>query len=280
MSRLPHTLAILAAFSLLAFGQAEEPKEESHAQRIQTQRKRLAELKEGADSKQVISTLGKPDEVREVPQDDLLDGLAVIGGVKYNPDLGPETQRWAYGVLGKGKFSAVGYVSMDRNGKVVAVTSADCFANYKLPDLVQAESDQSAESPAKMRCHLSAVKIVSAQGDFKATVTLQNKGEDRFALRHDAANSMKRFLLIEIYDSKKRLLFRENMMSYHSPFSLDPEKWPELTIPSGAEKSEVVYVSPSHGFGQLPTGTYSMRVYFPFDKQKYYSSNLVRFEIP
>jgi len=45
-------------------------------------------------------------------------------------------------------------------------------------------------------------------------------------------------------------------------------------------RREEVYVSPAHGFGELPAGTYSMRVYFPFLEQKYYSSNLVRFEMP
>lgn len=271
-------LALPASVAMAAADQAEEPKKN-----LQAKRKRLSELKDGMDSKQVIEILGKPDEVRQIPKDHLLDGTQLVGDPR-TPDLGPETQRWAYGVLGKGMFAAVGYVSMDRNGKVVAAMPADCFAKSKLPHRVRPSSDKAVETPAKLRCHLGTVEIIPAKGEtaggLKTTVKLTNGGKERFVLKHDAARSIARFLLIEVYDAERTLLFRDYMMSYHAPFSPDPSKWPELTIPPGAEKSEQFHVSPSHGFGRLPAGNYSMRVYFPFIEQKFYPSNLVRFKVP
>jgi hypothetical protein len=54
------------------------------------------------------------------------------------------------------------------------------------------------------------------------TVTVKNAGAARFELKHDAANSLRRFLVVELYDSTGVMLFRDDEMRYHSPIHTDP----------------------------------------------------------
>jgi hypothetical protein len=242
---------------------------------LQEQRKRLAGVKAGTSAEEVLKILGKPDEVRRIPEGHLLDGFQYMG----------EKNRWVYGILGKGKFAKIGFVSMDGNDKVVTAIPADWFANpdTKLPTLVPANGELGVESPAKMSFHMSAIKIVPAEGeyagDFETSVTLKNTGTARFELKHDAAYAMRRFILIEVYDAKGTLLFRENQMRYHSPIFMNPADWFVLSVPAGKEMIEGLYITPAHGFGQLPAGKYAARVYFPIEKGKYYPSNLVSFQL-
>jgi hypothetical protein len=275
-----NVLVILGLFCPMAtaLGQGENKSQIT----LQDQRKRLASLEAGMSSEQVLKVLGKPGEVRRVSDDDLLDGTRLLGGT---PNVGPETERWAYGILAKGMFARVGYVSMDRKGKVVAAISADCFSgpSWKLPDLVLAKTDQAVVAPSKMSCHAGPIRYVSPEGKtaerFEAKITLKNSGAALFELKHDAAYCMGRFLLIEVYDSTGVLLFRDDAMRYHSPIEVDPAKLPILSIAPGKEMSEDFAVSPAVGFGALPAGKYSFRVYFPFEKGRYYPSNLVSFEL-
>jgi hypothetical protein len=88
-------------------------------------RQRLAGLQAGICSDQVLKVLGKPDEVRPVPKGRLFDCVLFLGD---GPGVGPETERWAYGITGHGKFARVGFVSIDRNNKVVTAIAADRFA--------------------------------------------------------------------------------------------------------------------------------------------------------
>lgn len=242
------------------------------------QRKSLAAV-EGMTKDQVLKALGKPDEVRRIPEDGLLDG------VRYGPPAAPEVERWAYGVVAKGKFARVGFVGFGRDGKALVALSPDGFSDpaYKRPDLVPAKAGRAVESPAKMSCHVGPVEYIPARGLtpewLKMTVTVKNGGAKAFELKHDAANDVRRFLLVKLYDADGGLLFREDQMRYHSPFSFDPAKWPVLTIPAGREKSEELMISPASGFGPLPAGKYALRVYFPFGEGKYYPSNLVTFEL-
>jgi hypothetical protein len=272
-------LIILGVFCFMAatLGQGED---KSNAT-LQDQRKRLASLHAGMSSEQVVKLLGKPDEVRRVTED-LLDGTRLMGD---SPDVGPETERWAYGILAKGMFARVGYVSLDRKGKVVAAISADCFSgpHWKLPEQVPARTDQAVESPSKMSCHVGSIRYVSAVGQtaerIHAKITVKNSGSTLFQLKHDAAYCVGRFLLIEVYDSTGVLLFRMDEMRYHSPINVDPARWPVLSIPPSKEMSEELVFSPAEGFGSLPAGKYSLRLYFPFENGKYHPSNLLRFEV-
>ena len=234
----------------------------------------------------MLKALGKPTEVRRVQADHLLDGIHIEGGYLPLPDLGPETERWVYGTLGNGMFASVGYVSIDRKGRVVAAVPPDPFSRpgMKLPKLISATSDDATKTPAELICRLRPVEYVVGEGktsdSLKTTVTLHNHGREEFRLRHDAASSIRRFLIVEVYDSKMTLLWRDYEMLYHSPVSSDPSRWPLHSIPPGESKSEDnVCFSPCTGFGRLPAGAYSLRVYFPFGGQ-FYPSNLVRFEVP
>jgi hypothetical protein len=273
-------LLILAfVFSRAAvFGEGEAPPKGKR----KDLRQRLASLRAGMTSEQVLKALGKPDEIRRVPEGGLLDGTRLLGDV---PGTGPETERWAYGILGKGKFASVGYVSIDRNGKVVGAVPADCFAyaSWKPHEQVAPKTDRAVESPAKLSCHLEAVQPTPAEGQPAATprvkITLKNSGTERFELKHDAAYTLVRFVVVEIYDSTGTMLFRDDGMRYHSPISADPARWPTLSIPPNKDLSHQLSVNPAHGFGPLPPGRYSVRAYFPFEKGRYYPSNLVRFEV-
>jgi hypothetical protein len=245
---------------------------------LAAQRKRLAGV-EGMTKDQVLKTLGKPDEERRIPEGGLFDGI------RYGSPDAPEVERWAYGPLAKGKFARVGFVGFGRDGRALVAMSPDGFSDpaYKLPEMVPAKGDGAVESTAKMSCHVGPVESVPTRGLtpewLKLAVTVKNGGTKAFELKHDAAASMRRFLLVELYDANGVLLFREDQMRYHSPFSFDPSMWPVLTIAAGGEQSEELVISPAIGFGPLPAGKYAVRIYFPFEEGKYYPSNLVRFEL-
>jgi hypothetical protein len=266
--------------------------QEQSKAKLQDQRKLLASLWPGADSNKVIEALGKPDEIRPIPEGHLLDGTRLEGDPFSK--AGPETERCAYGPLAKGMFARVGHVSMDGNGKVVAVVSADYFAyvwadyfsnprSRKLPEQVVATSDRAVETDSKMSCHVGPIQLIPAAGEtpegIKMNVTVKNSGTARFELKHDAAYSLRRFLLIEVHDSNGVLLFRDNEMRSHSPYSIDPAKWPVISILPEKEISEDLTFFPASGFGRFPPGRYSVRLYFPFEKGKYFPSNLVSFEV-
>lgn len=274
------TLLIVACFYPLAvvLGQGGDESKKT----LQDQRKLLAGVHAGMKSEEVLKILGKPDEVRPVPTDSLLDGVRLLGGSSPEDS---ETERWVYGIQAKGKFARVGYVSIDRKGTVAAAVVADYFSapSATRPEQVTSKSDQAAESPAKMSCHVGPIENVPAVGltpeGIKTKITLKNSGPARFELKHDAAYSMRRFLLVEIYDSTGVLLYRDDSMRYHSPSNLDPTKWLALSVPAGKELSEDLTFLPGSGFGPFLPGKYSLRVYFPFEKGKYYPSNLATFEL-
>src|SRR5262245_15602318 len=93
--------------------------------KLYERRQRLAAIKPGMSLDQVQMALGAPDEVRQVPEGGHLEGMRLLGDV---PGTGPETERWMYGIMAKGRHARIGYVSVDRNGKVVASIPTDSFA--------------------------------------------------------------------------------------------------------------------------------------------------------
>ena len=266
--------------SPVAPAQQPNPKKDD-AERLQEERKRLAGLQAGMTSDQVLKVLGKPDEIRRLTEGQLLDGKRLSG----EPDYGPETERWAYGILGKGLFAKVGYVSIDHNGKVIAAMPADqCLHTKKDPfERVAATSDEAVATSSKMSCHIGPLAIVPPEGEstgaFTTRVTLKNAGKEPFELKYRAAPSIDALLLIEVYDSAGTMLFREDNMLHHLRIDSDARQRPLLSIPPGKEKSDNCSIYPAFGFGRLPPGQYSVRAYFPLEKAKYYPSNLVRFEV-
>src|SRR5262249_44422079 len=154
----------VAFFSLQAamLGQG-EPQAKAKPEAL---RQRLAGLKSGMSSDQVLQVLGQPDEVRRVPEDHLLDGTRLLGDQR---GVGPETERWAYGIRARGKFTRIGFVSLDRNGKVVAAVPADRLADRRTsPKLAPAQADGAVASPAKLSCHVAAVQLIPAAGETAA----------------------------------------------------------------------------------------------------------------
>jgi hypothetical protein len=240
-------------------------------------RQRLTRLlKPGMSADQVLKVMGKPDEVLQVSEVWPFD-RSWLGGV--------ETQRWVYGIAEKGTFARIGYVSMDSHGKVVTTASPDVFAGttWKLPERVPATGELAVATSTKLSCHAGTIQFHPKKGasseSIETTITLKNAGAKRFELKHDAASTMRRFLLVEVYDATGLLVYRMDEMLYHSQISFDPADWPVLVIEPGKEISDVLHFSPSWGFGTLPPGKYSLGVYFPFEKGKYYPSNTVRFEV-
>jgi hypothetical protein len=278
----PKNLSLLIASTIVGFALAQAAVwaqgADERNKKLSELRSRLAQVKEGLTSEQVLKTLGKPDEVRRLPTNDPFEDI-VLGA------LPRQRERWMYGVLAKGRFASIGYVGMDRDGKVVAAMPTDCYVydRFRRDHVKATNGDRVLESAAKMSCRLGNVELVAAEDWnsqwFKAKVTVKNSGAKRFELKHDASSMMQRFLVIEVYDGAGTLLFREDKMSYHSPVHFDPAKWPTLAIPPGKEIAEEVYFSPANDFGPLPPGKYSARVYFPLEKGKYYPSNLVPFTV-
>ena len=119
------------------------------------------------DAAEVTRILGKPDEVRHVPEHPLLDGT------RYDT----ETERWAYGVLGPGMFASIGFVSLDSKGKVLAVNPADEFnEEWARMTLAPANSDQAMEAPGKLTCQLGPVAygVEYGIGGLATSVSLKN----------------------------------------------------------------------------------------------------------
>ena len=243
--------------------------------RMEERRKLLAAIREGASTDDVIRILGRPDEIRPVRET-----AAYIGAFR---DGGPEVERWVYGVLGKGMFASVGFVGINKNKKVVAAIATDCTAdkNFDSLEIVEAKSDLAVKTEALMSCRASLMETFPKEGGtltgLKLQVELKNEGVGRFSMRHDAANSLRRFFLVELYDATGQLLFREDNMRWHSP--ADPHDWPALVVPASKDLSDELF-SFSATFGSLPSGKYSVRVFFPFEDRKYYPSNRISFEVP
>ena len=178
-------------------------------------RQRLAALKPGVTADHVFKAMGKPDEIRRVPERHLLDGVRFEGDL---PGAGPETERWAYGATGKGMFTRVGIVGMDHSGKVVVAISSDCFAKAarSLPEQVPAVGEQAVATLSKLSCDAGPIEYHPSKGEtperFETKVTLKNAGTKRFELKHDAAYTLSRFLIIEVYDSTGVMLFRDDEM--------------------------------------------------------------------
>ena len=270
----------------IALGEGADLREDRSPAMLQQQWKKLGSLPANADSAEVIKVLGKPDEVRRIPDGHLLDGTALGAGHPRFPGLGPETERWAYGSLGPGMFASGGYVSIDRNGRVVAAIPPDVFSCESwgpLPKLIAATSDRATETPAKMSCRLGPAEYFVGEGEhadrLKTTVTLENRGPEEFRLRSNFA-SIQMLPIVELYDSKMTLLWRSYRLYMYSPSRYDPSQQPVLSVPAGKRESDDIYSQPGSGFGQLPAGAYSVRVYFPFVEGNFYPSNLVRFDVP
>ena len=241
--------------------------------------KLLANVREGMTEQEVLKLLGNPDEVRQVPTDDVLDGTRVYSTLD---DENPEVYRWAYGVKQKGTFARTGIVSFDKTRRVVCARSP-VHRRFGADKIHLPSSDEAVPTPSGLSCHLGEVSFTEARGytvrHYAAEVTLMNAGQSEYSLKYDTV-SIRSLLVVEIYDSNRQLIFQEDNLRYHSPAFFDRSKWPVLRISPGQSKSDQIFVSPGSYFGALPPGKYFLRVCFPFEKWNYSPSNLAPFEVP
>ena len=276
MLRAVAVLVIVLVIVVLAFW---PPPDTPEAEVPEAKSRILATVREGMTEQEVLKLLGNPDEVRQLPAHDLLDGVRVHSS--SNPETA-EVYRWAYGAKQKGTFARVGIVSFDKTRRVVWAQSPihRSFGTTKIDVPV---SDQARPTPSGLSCHLGEVSFREARGYtdrcYSADVTLTNRGQSDYSLKYDTV-SIHFLLVVEIYDSDRELIFRENNLTYHSPMYFDRSKWPVLRISPGQSKSGQITVFPGEYFGPLPPGKYFLRVCFPFENWNYSPSNLVPFDVP
>lgn len=223
---------------------------------------RINEIKSGMTSDQVLKRLGKPDEVRRRGK----DGLPFDGAPCYTN----ETERWAYGTLGNGKFASAGIVCFSDQGRVVAAMTPD--RTYGVEELKKPGSDKAVETPLKLTCAVSFIKY--ELGFVHTTVSVNNAGTADFFVKRADDFSFPYGFVCELLDSNGKRLFVENMIGY-----LSGRPRTDLHIPPHTQKSGPMNFSPASDFGSLPPGKYKVRVYFPFEENKFYPSNTREFEV-
>ena len=223
----------------------------------------LKRLAPGLPAAQVRQLLGPPDEIRtQQPDRSWAVGAAVA---------------WAYGVLAPGGFARTGLVLLDERQRVLAIRSPVEQGLVRPGARAIALSDEAVRSPAGMSCRLA--QVARDQYGITAEVKLINAGSEAFRFAHDHT-FVRMNLVVELFSSKKELLSRQDMLSYHSPFGSDRAQWPVLTIAPFGEHSEQVHLNSGwREFGPLPAGRYFVRVAFPFENDKFFPSNLVPFEL-
>jgi hypothetical protein len=231
---------------------------------VERRRDLLAELVVGTSAEQVVELLGEPDEIRREGQK-----LPWLVGAK---------EEWAYGLLGgKHSFAAVGLVLLDEQRKVLSTYSPTRPGSLREGFEQMPVTGEAIASPTGMVCQLE--RVTYDGNGVRAKVTLRNGGEQRFELAHDHTG-IGRNLLVELFDDRGRLLCRADMLTIHSPFESDHSKWPVLVIDPGKSASEEVGLGWRwQQLGQLPPGSYRLRVAFPFEQEVFYPSNTVSFEI-
>lgn len=266
-----HLFLAIVGFSCSSIGTPSEPDGEV-----------LSNIREGMSEQEVLAILGQPDEIRQIPEDRLLHGVRILSST--SPESA-EVYRWAYGVRVKGTFAGIGIVSFGRDKRVIWAYSP-VYGCTRLAWKTNIPFSESEISTSKgMSCRLGPIGFTEEQGEtvrgYDAEVILINKGKSEYCIQYDTV-SINDLVIVEVYDSEKKLIFHENQIYSHSPYSFDESTWPVLRIPPGQSFTGSTYLSPDKYFGYLPPGRYYMRVCFPFDIEKweYSPSNLVSFEVP
>lgn len=237
--------------------------EPQYASSLEDKRELLMHIKKGMSEADVVRILGKPDEVRPKRS------APWYVGAEYE---------WAYGNPTPGAFALVGLVIFDKNAKVFIIDPATHASPCHSP---RSSADEPVPSRDGMVCVLGPLRR-DEQGSLIAKVRLVNNGKKTFRYKHDNTGIV--FNLIEdIYDRKGVLVYREYWNWSHSPYSFNRAEWPVMVIPPRKNFSEEFHPLVGTGtgmLGKLAPGKYYLRVAFPFDKDKYYPSNLLEFEIP
>lgn len=206
--------------------------------------------------KEVIGVAGVPDEVRR----------------SADPDL---PYAFAYGLMaGEGSFARYGLVHFDGNGKTVRTT---------LPLLAEAVDHAATVVPLGRRgqrtrqgvyCRIHSIGRDSTGGT-RAVLDVVNEGKGTFEFRHDYTG-FARTAIYEVYDSKKRLLLRTKPA--HSP-RVPPGAWPVIRIATGETYSERIGITSNTRLGEIPDGSYYLRLLLPLETNRLFASNLVKYRV-
>jgi len=214
----------------------------------------------------VVRILGPPDEVRHV-QEHLLDGVS----------YGAEAYRWVYGNRLAGTFARVGIVSFNRDGLVVRARSPVYRQGYSYRARPTMLSEKRLlVSPEGLSCHIGAVSR-----DLCTRITVKNGGKKDYARKGISDLGSK--TTVEVYDEDRSLIFRENHRFYRSGFLVvegQPYKGRWFRIPAGQSKADGTGANVDMYFGVLPPGRYFLRACFPYDTDKFITSNAVEFVVP
>lgn len=227
----------------------------------ETKKDQICSIREGMTESQVSESVGKPDEVR----------------IRGETGIGEEAYRWVYGIKSKGEFPTVGAVIF-RTNRTVFMSYCPTRPGFGAPIVPFSESPQI--TPSGMRCTIDDVFGNPDRSNVPyIRVSIENTGKSEFRYTND--NQGIRFsVLLEVYDAEKRLILKEPIYAFHSPYSFDKANWPILAVPAGARHSEEISIWwQDENDGTLQPGTYYLRVAFPFEEKKFFGSNLAKWEL-
>jgi hypothetical protein len=235
----------------------------------------ISRITEGMTEQDVRKVLGPPDEVRTIDEEHLLDGARVYSS--RNTENG-ETYRWAYGPRQPGTFARTGIVSFDQKKQVVWAQSPILQHGLSGPPAYSKPKGPIISSDG-LSCRIDGITFEDARGEtvrsWSARVTLKNGGPRDYSRKSTITASIQRLSTMEVYDSEKVLVSRDDHRVYGSPF-LEPQI---LSLPAGHSRTEQVNFSTDEYFGPLPAGRYFLRVCFAYTDTAFISSSLTPFMV-
>ena len=264
----PQTLRLLLWTTLptLAYTACSQP---AHTD-FELKRTKLTAITNGTPAEAVQLMLGKADEVRVLSK-------SYFEGESY---------RWAYGCERPGGFAKIGLVMFGTNGTAIWVSSPTGPRYLRSKPAQVPLSDALQKTPDSLHCEINSIEpqaegALAASNSSRHTISfsLVNEGRDPF-IRPQETSSAKWDLVVEVYDADGQLYYRQDHKHFASAYSADEREWPKLKIPpEGRITEDLPLWLADTDFGIPNPGKYSVRLLFPFERGKFYSSNLKEFQI-
>src|SRR5436190_5578654 len=237
---------------------------------FELKRTKLTGITNGTPADAVLLILGKADEVRVLSK-------SYFEGESY---------RWAYGCERPGGFAKIGLVVFGTNGTAIWVSSPTRPRYFRSEAAQVALSDAFQKTSGGLHCEINSIDpqaegALTASNSLRHTISysLINEGRDWF-IRPQETSSAKWNLVLEVYNADGQLYLRQDHKHFASAFSPDEREWPKLKIPpEGRITEEFPLWLADTDFGIPNPGKYSVRLLFPFERGKFYSSNLKEFQI-
>jgi hypothetical protein len=244
-------------------------RQESSSPRSDELSRSFAEVKVGMNAEDTRKLVGEPQEVRRRSSNS-----------EY---IENEAYRWIYGSDSTGGFARVGVVIFDDNGKVLRAYRPSVPLIVRRFENSAPHSPREETSEAGIYCLIDQVYTddTTKEADLRlvARVSIINRTSEDFVLETDhryIANN----LVIELYDRKKDLIFKTDRGAYSYGYRPDIGPKTKHTIHPGCGLSEEFRVLVREvSFGKLPTGTYYLRVAYPFRPERLSWSNLYEFRV-